>query len=95
MAVNGEPSLGEIGRRLVEITNNLERLNAQFISREVYDARHAALTQDLADLRAQHMHDIAEINTDRAWTRRFIYGLLGTMLVSLSFQVVIALLARV
>lgn len=82
----GEPTLGEVLRRLDEVSRQMSALGTQmgqdrrdvastYVPREVYEARHAAITRRVDELEADF--DIRE-KTSADFRRQLLFLVLGT-----------------
>lgn len=74
---------GEIARRLEDVVREVRGISDKMLLREVYDAQRAGIESRLAT-----------IESERAATRRLIYSLAGTFVVTTTVQILVTILSR-
>ena len=85
-----EMTTGEIARRLDDVMIDVRAINDDMLPREVYEAQREVYEahRDAIDSR------LTTIEQDRIATRRLIYSFIGTFLLSILVQIVVAVLHR-
>lgn len=87
--MTAEPTLGEVVRHLNEIVTRVDRLSqsleANYVRKDLYDARHIHLNRRVDDLEKDREADKAEVAEDKkarlAFQRQIVAGLIvGTLL---------------
>lgn len=74
-----EPTLGEIGRQLADLREDVRAWRGEFVRIDVYRVEHERLKDQLSDLRTQ----IAVADRDKKELRRLVIGASVSALLSL------------